>query len=115
MITSATPSSQNTNDQDIKTINTSTEDTGRKNYKYVREVKVIDQEVGKIDLEIMVINSLTINVEKVQEITDTFPVDKKYISIFCFTKINPGVITFRENAEYVRQLAYLGLQQLNVI
>ena len=47
--------------------------------------RLIDPELGKIDLEILLINSLTINVGKVQEITDTFLVNKKYISMFCFT------------------------------
>ena len=49
---------------------------------YVKRVKLIDPELGKIDLEVILINSLVINAGKVQEITDMFIMDKTYISIF---------------------------------
>ena len=48
--------------------------------------RIIDPELGKIDLELILINSLTLNVSKVQEVTDTFLINKTYISIFCFTQ-----------------------------
>ena len=42
----------------------------------------------------MFINSLTINVSKVQEVTDTFLINKTYISMFCFTKTKVDSIDF---------------------
>ena len=45
-------------------------------------------------MEVILINSLTINVRKVQEITDTFLVNKEYISIFCFTETKIHSINF---------------------
>ena len=62
---------------------------------YVKRVKLIDPELGKIDLEVILINSLVINAGKVQEITDTFIMDKTYISIFCFTETKVDCIDFR--------------------
>ena len=49
--------------------------------------KLINPEIGKIDLEILLINSLTINADKVQDIMDTLLINKEYISMFCFTEI----------------------------
>ena len=50
--------------------------------KYVKDPK--EPEVGgeEIDLEVLLVNSLKINAEKIQEITDSFLVEKEYISIF---------------------------------
>ena len=54
--------------------------------KYVKDPK--EPEVGgeEIDLEVLLVNSLKINAEKIQEITDSFLVEKEYISIFCLTE-----------------------------
>ena len=58
--------------------------------KYIKNPK--EPEVGgeDIDLEILLVNSLKINAGKIQEIVDSFLIDKEYISIFCLTetKIN---------------------------
>ena len=43
----------------------------------------------------MLINSLVINAGKIQEITDTFLMDRTYISIFCFTETKVDCIDFR--------------------
>ena len=55
--------------------------------KYVKEPRGIDEEIGYINLEILLVNSLKINAIKVQEVTDAFLEDKPYISIFRFTKL----------------------------
>ena len=72
-------------------VNQNNNSSGHKNVKLIN---LIDPEVGKIDLDILLINSLTINVGKVQEITDTFLIDKTYIRIFCFTEIKVDCIDF---------------------
>ena len=58
--------------------------------KYVKDPK--EPEVGgeEIDLEVLLVNSLKINAGKIQEITDSFLVEKEYIRIFCLmeTKVN---------------------------
>ena len=63
-------------------------------YRYVKKVKSIDPEIGDKDLEIMLVNSLKIDARKVQEVPDVFLIDKKYISIFCFTEIKVDCIYF---------------------
>ena len=62
--------------------------------KYVREPK--DPEVGgeDIDLEVLLVNSLRINAEKVQEIVDSFLIEKEYISIFCLTETKVDCVDF---------------------
>ena len=50
--------------------------------------------MGKVDLEILLINSLIITAGKVQEVTDKFLIDKPYISMFCFTEIKVDSIDF---------------------
>ena len=47
---------------------------------------MIEPELEKIDLKIILINSLVINADKVQEVTDKYLKNKPYISIFCFTE-----------------------------
>ena len=54
----------------------------------------ITQEIGKIDLELLLLNTLTITDLKVQAVTDKFLVNKPYISIFCFTEIKVDCIDF---------------------
>ena len=51
-------------------------------------------EIGKVDLEILLMNSLTITAEKLQEVTDKYLIDKPYISMFCFTEIKVDSIDF---------------------
>ena len=53
--------------------------------RYVKDPKEIEEGIGEVDLEIMLVNSLKINAGKVQEIIDSFLVNKTYISIFCLT------------------------------
>ena len=88
----------NTRKAQDKTQNNNTNTANHTNnsttYKYIRKVKIIDPELGKIDLEILLINSLTINVGKVQEVTDAFLINKEYISIFCFTETRVRSINF---------------------
>ena len=61
---------------------------------YVRRVKDINEDLGEINLEILLVNSLKINAIKVQEVTDAFLVNKPYISIFCFTETKVDCIDF---------------------
>ena len=51
-------------------------------------------EIGKIDLEILLMKTLTITAKKVQEVIDKFLIDKPYISMFCFTEIKVDSIDF---------------------
>ena len=53
--------------------------------RYVKDPKEIEEGIGEVDLEIMLVNSLKINAGKVQEIIDSFLINKTYISIFCLT------------------------------
>ena len=62
--------------------------------KYVRNPKSISTEVGEIDLEVMLVNSLKINVSKVQEIIDGFLIEKDYISLFCLTETKVDCLNF---------------------
>merc|ERR1711888_437504 len=57
---------------------------------YVKSPKGMEEGIGEVDLEILLINSLKINAGKIQEIIDSFLINKEYISIFCLTetKIN---------------------------
>ena len=54
----------------------------------------INQEIGKIDLELLLLNTLTITDLKVQTVTDKFLVNKPYTSIFCFTETKVDCIDF---------------------
>ena len=62
--------------------------------KYIRAPRGIDEEIGDINLEILLVNSLKINAIKVQEVTDAFLEDKPYISIFCFTETKVDCVNF---------------------
>ena len=55
-------------------------------------------QVGKsmMNVEILLINSLKINIGKVQEITDGFLIDKEYISIFCLTETKENCANYQE-------------------
>ena len=55
---------------------------------------MIRSEVGKVDLEILLLNTLKITAIKVQEVTDKYLINKPYISIFCFTEIKVDSIDF---------------------
>ena len=54
----------------------------------------INQEIGKIDLELLLLNTLTITDLKVHTVTDKFLVNKPYTSIFCFTETKVDCIDF---------------------
>ena len=54
----------------------------------------INQEIGKIDLELLLLKTLTITDLKVQTVTDKFLVNKPYTSIFCFTETKVDCIDF---------------------
>ena len=60
----------------------------------MRKIKSIDPDIGDINLEIILVNSLKIDAGKVQEVTDAFLIDTKYISIFCFMEIKVDYINF---------------------
>ena len=62
--------------------------------KYVRNPKGIEAEIGEVDLEVMLVNSLKINAGKVQEIIDSFLLEKYYINIFCLTETKVDCIDF---------------------
>ena len=62
--------------------------------KYVKSPKGIEEGIGEVDLEILLINSLKINAGKMQEIIDSFLVNKEYISTFCLTETKVDCIDF---------------------
>ena len=66
----------------------------RINIEYKRTIKEIPSEYGHIDLEILLINSLSITADKVQQAADSFMKNKNYISIFCFTETRVRSINF---------------------
>ena len=54
----------------------------------------MEEGIGEVDLEIMLVNSLKINASKVQEVIDGFLINKTYISLFCFTEIKVDCVNF---------------------
>ena len=62
--------------------------------KYVKAPKDIEEGIGEIDLEIMLVNSLKINAAKIQEIIDGFLINKPYINIFCLTETKVDCVNF---------------------
>ena len=50
--------------------------------------------MGKVDLKVLLLNTLKITAIRGQEVTDKYLRDKPYISIFCFTDINVDIIDF---------------------
>ena len=49
------------------------------------EIKV---NIGKIDMEVLLLNSLILTVEKVEEVVGKFMKNKQYTSFVCFTEPN---------------------------
>ena len=64
------------------------------NEEFRKTIKTIPTEYGKVDLEILLINSLSITADKVQQTADAFMIGRKYISIFCFTETRVKSIGF---------------------
>ena len=62
--------------------------------KYVKAPKGLEEGIGEVDLEIMLVNSLKINASKIQEIIDGFLIDKTYISIFCLPETKVDCVNF---------------------
>ena len=54
--------------------------------KYLGIPKDVGVEKSTMNTEILLINSLKINIGKLQEITDGFLINKSYTSIFCLTE-----------------------------
>ena len=71
-----------------------TENTNLEN-EYRKTIRGIPAEVGKIDLEIMLINIRIINADKVQQIVEGFLTKRKYVSIFCLTETQVKSIGFK--------------------
>ena len=63
-------------------------------YENINIQNKITPEIGKIDLEFLLQNTLIITDLKVQEVSDKFLINKPYISIFCFTEIKVNCIDF---------------------
>ena len=61
---------------------------------YIKDPKGIEEGIGEVDLEILLVNSLKINAGKMQEIIDSFLINKEYISIFCLTETKVDCIDF---------------------
>ena len=88
-------STRNQEDEDNTDININNISMMNNLYKrYVKNPKGIDTEAGEVDLEVMLVNSLKINAGKVQEIIDSFLIEKDYISIFCLTETKVDCIDF---------------------
>ena len=64
--------------------------------KYLKDPKDPDVGEEEMNLEILLINSLKINIGKIQEITDGFLVEKEYISIFCLTETKENCANFQK-------------------
>ena len=62
--------------------------------EYVKNPKGLEAGMEEIDLEIMLINSLQINAGKIQEIVDSFLIEKEYTSIFCLTETKVDYVDF---------------------
>ena len=73
------------------------EETREKNTTQYRSRNIknkIREDVGKVDLEILLLNTLKITALKVEVVTDKYLKDKPYISLFCFTEIKVDSIDF---------------------
>ena len=79
--------SQKSQIEDIKNIETENE--------YRKTIKNIPEEVGKIDLEVMLINIRGIDADKIQQLVEGFLIKKNYISIFCLTETQVKSIGFK--------------------
>ena len=55
---------------------------------------LINDNIKKIDTEILLINTQTITVTKTQTVIEDFLKNKSYNSIFCFTEIKVGSLNF---------------------
>merc|ERR1711888_334538 len=64
--------------------------------KYLGEPKEPGVEKSMMNTEILLINSLKISIGKLQEITDGFLIDKKYVSIFCLTETKDNCANYQE-------------------
>ena len=54
----------------------------------------INPDIERMNLEILLLNTLTISAWKVQTVINQFMEDKPYISIFCFTEIKVDCLNF---------------------
>ena len=63
-------------------------------YKDLNQQNKITNEAGKIDLELLLLNTMTITDITVQEVNDKFLTKKPYISIFCFTENKVDCLDF---------------------
>ena len=70
------------------------EETEIKKYESLNIQSGITPEVGRVDLEFLLSNTLKITDLKVQEVSDKFLVSKPYLSIFCFTEIKVDCVDF---------------------
>ena len=53
--------------------------------------------MGKVDLEILLMNTLKLTTGKVQDVVNTFMLENEYISIFCFTETKVEFLDFIPN------------------
>ena len=77
--------------------NTEEEEVSNQNIQHNRSRDLenkIRSEVEKVDLEVLLLNTLKITAIRVQEDTDKNLINKPYISIFCFTEIKVDSIDF---------------------
>ena len=64
--------------------------------KYLGTPKEPGVEKSTMNTEILLINSLKINIGKLQEITDGFLINKSYTSIFCLTETKVNCANHQE-------------------
>ena len=67
---------------------------GTSGYRSRNILNKIISEAGKIDVEVLLINSMKIIALKVQEVSDNYLRDKPYISLFCFSEIKVDCVDF---------------------
>ena len=63
-------------------------------YRNINILNRIAPCAGKVDLEVLLLNTLKITALKVQEVTDNYLRDKPYISLFCFTEVKVDCVDF---------------------
>ena len=64
--------------------------------KYLGTPKEVGVEESTMNTEILLINSLKINIGKLQEITDGFLINRSYTSIFCLTETRANCANCQE-------------------
>ena len=63
--------------------------------RYIHRVYKINKDIEEMDLEVLLMNTLTIKADKMQEVTESFLQEDSYTTIFCFTETKFDNLDFK--------------------